>query len=311
MSCIMSNYNDALYIGEALEAIVAQSFRPTEVIVIDDGSTDNSVEVIGLFAERYPIIRFFRNERNKGVDFSYKRGLNLSSCDYIYLASANDKVLPGFFEKAMNLLGQYPQAGLCYTDLKTFDGCEYRFHLSDGSYYFPPDKLAGRLKTLGFFGATSANSVVKRTVFVEAGGIISELRWSHDSFAMLVIGLRHGVCYIPEPLMAFRTMPNSYSGTGRRQWSSKREILNHLLPLLHSPAYSDVSALIKRTRIWPILHPRMLPILMSKREHWGYLSPTLIRRAMWQGAKDLVGPVTPLPMKRIYFRIRNIYRRLI
>jgi glycosyltransferase involved in cell wall biosynthesis len=112
----MCNYNYGRYIGDAFEAILSQSYSPAEIIVLDDGSTDNSVAVIEEYAKKYVSIRFLKNEKNMGLNYSINRCLEASSGEYIYWAGSDDKVLPGFFEKSTNLLAQYPQAGLCCTE---------------------------------------------------------------------------------------------------------------------------------------------------------------------------------------------------
>jgi hypothetical protein len=81
LSVVISNYNHARYLPVALQAVLSQSCRPMEVIVIDDCSTDNSVEVIEEFVRRDPIIRLYRNEQNQGVIFSTNRGLGLATLD--------------------------------------------------------------------------------------------------------------------------------------------------------------------------------------------------------------------------------------
>src|SRR4051812_21669960 len=117
LSVVMPNYNHSHYIGEALEAILGQTFRPMEVIVVDDASTDNSVEVIEQFVRRDSAVRLLRNEQNSGPVPTVNLGLKQASGDYVYTMAADDKILPTFFEKSMNLLAQYPQAGLCSADM--------------------------------------------------------------------------------------------------------------------------------------------------------------------------------------------------
>ena len=217
LSVCMANYNDGHYIGEALQAILDQTFGPREVIVVDDSSTDDSVAVIQQFADRNPIIYLIRNDRNQGAVFSHNRALGIASGDYVYLAAANDKVLPGLFEKSMNLLSQYPQAGLCCSDPAWFDDRtsiirETKLHWSDKPCYFSAEALAKVIKGGWIAGHTS---IVKRAALLEAGGLIEGLRWHCDWFALLVIAFRYGICYIPEPLAMLRVHLNSYSASGR------------------------------------------------------------------------------------------------
>jgi len=67
LSVVMCNYKHGHYIQEALQTILSQSFAPLEVIVIDDGSTDNSVQVTESIAKKNPTVKFYRNVKNEGV----------------------------------------------------------------------------------------------------------------------------------------------------------------------------------------------------------------------------------------------------
>src|SRR5215207_96176 len=109
----MPNYNHARFLQESLGAILAQSRRPLEVIVVDDGSTDGSVDIIKVLAQSNPTVHLVCNERNVGGIASVNRGLVLASGDYVHCAAADDRVLPGFYEQSLDLLSQCPEAGLC------------------------------------------------------------------------------------------------------------------------------------------------------------------------------------------------------
>ncbi|MEE9605051.1 MAG: glycosyltransferase family 2 protein [Candidatus Scalindua sp.] len=73
LSVVMPNYNYSQHVGETLEAILDQSFRPLEVIVVDDGSTDNSIEIIESISKRDPIVRLLKNEQNMGCLFFFRK----------------------------------------------------------------------------------------------------------------------------------------------------------------------------------------------------------------------------------------------
>src|ERR1044071_8971404 len=98
LSVLMPNFNHGRFLPEALDAILGQSYQPFEVIVIDDASTDNSVEILERFAARHSCIRLVRNEQNMGVMHNVNHLLNLASGDYLLFAAADDVILPGFFE---------------------------------------------------------------------------------------------------------------------------------------------------------------------------------------------------------------------
>jgi len=113
LSVVLSNYNHAKYLPRALEALFNQSVKPQQIIIIDDGSTDNSVDVISGFIKQDPSVEFILNEKNLGIFISIIKGLEKATCDYIYFAGADDYLLPGFFEKSLKLLAKHPQAGFC------------------------------------------------------------------------------------------------------------------------------------------------------------------------------------------------------
>src|SRR5262249_51945403 len=163
VSIIMPNYNHARFLPVALRAILNQTWRPLEVLVIDDGSTDNSVEVIEQFAERDSIIRLIRNDRNRGVAYSLDRGVALASGEYLLFAAADDYILPHFLERSLSLLGQCPEAGLSCCDSAALDensGAtrEYKAEITEKPRHFSPSEVVdvGKLKrfTVGSQGNT-------------------------------------------------------------------------------------------------------------------------------------------------------------
>jgi glycosyltransferase involved in cell wall biosynthesis len=99
---LVCTYNHARYLPESLGAICEQSRPPEECIVVDDGTTDDSVSVIEEFARRYPVVVFLWNVGNKGLMSSILTALGRASQEYIVWAAADDRLLPRFLER--NLL---------------------------------------------------------------------------------------------------------------------------------------------------------------------------------------------------------------
>jgi len=315
LSVSLPNYNHADYLGESLQSLLNQSYKFFEVIIVDDGSTDNSVEVIEEYAKSDSRILLLRNDKNMGVKFSLRRILDHASGDYIYFFSADDKVLPGFFEKSMKLLSQYPQAGLCCSDPASFEvhgGPIYanRLYWSDKPCCFPPEDLAEIIQGGYIAGHTS---IIKRSALLDAGGFIDDLKWHCDWFALLVIGFRCGVCYIPEPLATMRPSPTTYSASGRRNWSEQSKVLNHLLSLLKSPAYRDVLPYFARGSVMSHFGDEIVRMVMENPGHWDMDTMMLIQNPLWQWNLRLTQQQEERERKsrkaRFENRVRSVFER--
>jgi len=311
LSVIISNYNHAQYIANALEAILSQSYRPLEVIIIDDASCDNSVEVIQRFVKKDSLVRLIVNEKNKGCIYNVNRFLSLARGDYIYSAAADDQVLPGFFEKSMSLLAQYPQAGLCTTDVirlteSTGATCKWKVSpVAKPSYISSADLL--KFMTRNFDPPITSNSVImKRSALLEAGGFIPELEWSGDLFAILVIAFRYGLCYFPEPLAIFRARQGSYSW-GFYQWPAQRKLIIAMMNLLQTPAYQDVRSLFRRMPYFSFLPGQVLRVAVSNPKYWCYISPVLLKYTLWAEIRRAIAKGAPLPAKTMYRYLRDWY----
>ena len=217
LSVVMPNYNDAVSIAAAINAILNQSLPPTEVIVVDDGSTDDSAAIVETLMGSNRTVRLLRNDANKGITFSMKRGLENASGDFVYFASANDRILPGFFEKCVSLLIEYPHSGLCCSDFAIYYNLQTYFvrNLGWGTTpcYHSPKQLCKIIAKRGEY-IPGAATIIRRSALLEAGGFVPELKGHGDWFAHLVIGFRRGICYVPEALAAWRAgIPGSARST--------------------------------------------------------------------------------------------------
>jgi glycosyltransferase involved in cell wall biosynthesis len=219
LSVVMPNYNHAQFLRQAVKEVLSQSFSPYEIIIIDDGSTDDSIKVIERIVRENSNIKFLRNDQNQGVVYSANRGLREASGQYIYFAAADDTLFPGFFEDSMRLLAKYPHAGLCSSMVKTIyaDGNSIRMPLKNPSliecYLTPLECLRLLRKHDSWMGGNSC--IYRRDVVLECGGFLPELGATCDIFLGMLVALKHGVCFIPKQLAGFRLMPGGYSANFR------------------------------------------------------------------------------------------------
>ena len=213
LSVVMCNYNHGHYIQEALQAILSQSFSPVELIVIDDGSTDNSVQIIESIAEKNPTVKLYRNVKNEGVWYSCNKATKIAKGEYIYWASADDRVCPGFFEKSVKILNQNPQAGLSSALLKIIgeDGTDIMWAkspvISTTECFLSADQVRKTLLQYGFW-LTGQTVICRRDYVVkdkDTDVFDPELYQFADHLVDMILLTKHGACFIPEILATWRT----------------------------------------------------------------------------------------------------------
>lgn len=291
LSVVLPNYNHARYLPAALRALLNQSVLPIEIIVIDDASTDNSMDVITEFAKNNSRIRVYQNEKNQGVVSGLNRGVELAKGDYVFLTSADDEVLPGLFQRSLELLARHPQAALSCTVCRwSYVDTALTWDMGTGMAgepkYLSPDDLVciGRRGKL-FIGTSSV--ILRKQALIEACGFIPDLRWHCDWFAVTVPAFRYGLCFVPEPLSVFNIHSQSYYSSGRKR-SEHQQVLLRLVELLNSPVCADVRPRIRDSGALALFATPMLRILLSCPEHRAFVNATLLRLMFWRIA-ELIG----------------------
>jgi glycosyltransferase involved in cell wall biosynthesis len=120
VSVLMANYNYGRYIGEAIESVLAQTYQHFELIVCDDGSTDNSREVIEPFVSRDSRVRLVSKE-NGGVASALNAACAVSRGEIICLLDADDLFLPEKLEKVVEGFRKFPRSGFCIHRINKMD----------------------------------------------------------------------------------------------------------------------------------------------------------------------------------------------
>lgn len=94
LSICMATRNRAAFIGETLESIVSQATEHVEIVVLDGASADNTEEIVGRYQERFPRLRYFRQDTNRGVDRDFATAVDLARGEYCWLFSDDDILKP-------------------------------------------------------------------------------------------------------------------------------------------------------------------------------------------------------------------------
>jgi len=128
VSVLLTSYNYARFITQALDSIFLQEGVDFEVVLVDNGSTDDTLEAIAPYRTD-PRLRVFVNETNLGVTGNHNRAFEHSRGDYVVWLSADDRFLPGHLARALAWHEKHPEIDVFYTDALVA--------LSDGAAYGP------------------------------------------------------------------------------------------------------------------------------------------------------------------------------
>ena len=255
LSVVLPNYNHAKFVGRALAALLAQERAPDEIVVVDDGSTDDSVAVVERIAATAPSIRLFRNDANIGVIATLQRGLREARGTHVYFAASDDWVFPGFFDLALRRLNANPGLGLFCGEAMLIDGRNnrpfavrpaVRPRMTGG----PLDaaSVARRLRTADNWILTGS-TLLRREAVEWAGGFDARLTSSADGLMARKIALRYGVYFEPEIVAVWVVFPDSVSGQTARDLERSRYTLEEVPRLIAAdPAFPPWYAAAFRDR---------------------------------------------------------------
>ena len=107
-SIITTSYNYENYIKETIESVISQTYPNWEMIIIDDGSKDNSIEVIEEYCKKDSRIKLFThpNNQNKGLIETVKLGINKAQNDWLVFLESDDTITPNYLEKKLEIIKQ-------------------------------------------------------------------------------------------------------------------------------------------------------------------------------------------------------------
>jgi glycosyltransferase involved in cell wall biosynthesis len=238
LTVVLPNYNHARLIGRALTALLRQKHGADEIIIIDDGSTDDSIRVINGIAAAAPVIRLLRNENNIGVIATLQRGLEAARGKYIYFAASDDWIFPDFFASALTRLEANPDVGLFCGEAMLVDGRNNRpFAVRPAAR---PRGTAGPVDAAGteeLLRSTdnwilTGSTIFRRECVAWAGGFDARLGSFADGFIARKIALRYGFYFEPKIVASWVVFPDSVSRRTARDLQRSKYILDAVPKLI-------------------------------------------------------------------------------
>ena len=198
-SVIIPLYNKAPYVRKALETVCAQTYRDYEIIVINDGSTDNSAIIAeeylnGVEGVSYRIL----SQQNAGVSAARNNGVAQAGGDYIAFLDADDWWEPTYLERMAQLIKEYPEAGLYASNYMYYKPGKTRVavnNIETGYFNYPKAYYEGGAMPIGT-GAT----LIPRRVMDEMGGFPLGIKLGEDFLLWAKIAMQYKVAFLNEPL---------------------------------------------------------------------------------------------------------------
>jgi glycosyltransferase involved in cell wall biosynthesis len=200
ITVLMPVYNAERHLREAIESILNQSFSEFEFLIIDDGSTDASLEIIRSYDD--PRIRLLRNEKNFGITYTLNRGIQSSSTELIARMDADDISYPERLERQYEYAQRFPDCSLFCSWVRRISEDGKFLHISGGN----PDHYTYLLlfTPAGIFHP----AVLYRKSAVMRAGMYSK-KYGEDFNLWCKLVKEHRFCIITEPLVGYRSSESS------------------------------------------------------------------------------------------------------
>ena len=205
VSVVIPTYNYADFIAEAVESVLAQTFPIFEIIVVDDGSTDNTAEVIKQFGDK---VRYIK-QKNSGVCAARNNGVKNASGDFIAFLDADDDWLPEKIEKQIAKFDEDAEIGLVHCGMREFDtetGETLRLHIEGEEGWVADDLLLFEKPVVIGCGGSI---LVSRQAFEEVSGFDINLKVGEDWDFCYRLARKFKVGFVREILVDYRNHGNN------------------------------------------------------------------------------------------------------
>jgi glycosyltransferase involved in cell wall biosynthesis len=221
---IIPAFNAAHYLPVAIESVTSQTFDDWRILLVDDGSTDNTVEVVAPYLDRLGSRISYIKQNNRGLPAARNTAIRASTSEFLALLDADDVWLPNRLAESLRTLADRPQAGLAYglvTHIDpegrlgtTFEG-NRRYAEGHIAPYIYMRKVELPCPTLTF----------RRKCVDEVGLFDETMRATEDRDLWLRIALRYEVAFVPKVIAYYRTSPTSMSTDPNRMLKAQLQFI--------------------------------------------------------------------------------------
>lgn len=214
VSIAMATYNGSKFLNQQLDSIINLTYKCTELIIVDDCSSDNTIEIINSYIDKYHWIKLYQNVINIGAVKSFEKAINLCSGDYIALSDQDDVWFPN---KLQTLLDNIEENLLIHSDAVLVDE---HMNIVANSYFstIKNKKLSGFTDYLLMNNVTGCTMLFSRKLF-ELAMPIPEGFYIHDHYLAIVASFHGTIKLLDEPLVYYRQHDSNSIGAARSDFN--------------------------------------------------------------------------------------------
>lgn len=289
LSIVVPNYNHAHFLPERLPSLLEALPQNGELVFIDDGSTDNSLEIADRLAAQDPRLVVLRSPCNRGHLKALETAVKAAQGHYIHITAADDILLPGvkLFEKAMDALDAHPKIDLCFFDNarknemntpgwdpeKIYEDKTYKLS-KELSILSPVDVLkAAKQKRLYI---ASQAILMRKNIFEKHGFLNEKLGPLADLYLNYASALSEGAIYIPEVVAVTRFRADCYSIRTMGDRKKRECYVLEFMNLLRGPSFENLRVLMRKSTLFHDIIRRHFSLMIRHPAHYDFLAMTLL-----------------------------------
>jgi len=236
VSVVIPCYRQADLLPDTVASVALQTFRDWEIVVVDDGSPDDTSAVARNLARRLPGRRIrVQRQANRGLSGARNAGVRLARGRYVLPLDADDLLDPAFLEKTVAALEANPAAAIAFTDVQRFGAEEALWRMGP----FTAEALACR-------NVACCTALYRREVWEAVGGYDETLRRGYEDWSFWISAVEHGfeAVHVPEPLFLYRARAGSMiAGTSEKAGLVTAEVV------ARHPSFFPADAVAKATEL--------------------------------------------------------------
>lgn len=271
VSVVIASYNHGKYIGEAIQSVLDQTFQDIEIIITDDGSSDDSVDEINKFSDHR--INLFCFTENHGACVAIEKCLNEASGEYIALLNSDDIFLPNKLEKQVHFLDSHPDIGAVFGFAQIIN--ENGFPLADKKnshhrIFEKPNRTSHEWLNYFFHKGNCLchpTLLIRKKCYDKIGNYDKRLAQLPDYDFWIRLCMKYDIHILQEPLIKFRIREQKANMSGKRPDSIKRGFFENIFILQHFTQVTNLKELYlifpEATKYGECIDEELIPFIIA------------------------------------------------